>query len=85
MEIGKRVPGIKPALCWLRDLRLYRSLHEEVSLKKEKNDLFSKYETDNFLLEANDQDCMYLLIFATKYIDQLLWDKRYQVISCCSV
>ena len=33
MEIGKRVPGIEPALCRLRDLRLYRSLHEEVSLK----------------------------------------------------
>ena len=31
MEIGKRVPGIEPALCRLRDLRLYRSLHEEVS------------------------------------------------------
>ena len=25
------MPGIEPALCWLRDLRLYRSLHEEVS------------------------------------------------------
>ena len=31
MEISKRAPGIEPALCWLRDLRLYRSLHEEVS------------------------------------------------------
>ena len=32
MEIGKLVPGIKPALCRLQDLRLYQSLHEEVSL-----------------------------------------------------
>ena len=31
MEIGKRVPGIEPGFCRLRDLRLYRSLHEEVS------------------------------------------------------
>ena len=34
MEIGKRVPGIEPALCRLRDLRLYRSLHEEVSSRR---------------------------------------------------
>ena len=32
MEIGKRVPGIEPGFCRLRDLRLYRSLHEEVSI-----------------------------------------------------
>ena len=52
MEISKRVPGIEPALCRLRDLRLYRSLHEEVSYPVRLLDPVHLFISEKFLLCA---------------------------------